>query len=164
MIEENSPISFVGEVALLAGASVTSVTIETVTPCKIAFLPVEIFDQWINADIVFLRKLSEHVARKLYCSSYNRGERQFYSTKYLLLKYILGNADFRGDHWILNKTRQTICEEVGITVKTINRTLAHFQDEGLVSISKGKVVLSHKQRMDADSALSSLMKQSRNGN
>ena len=77
--EMNDAVFFVGEVALLAGVSSTPVTIESVTDCLIAYLPVSTFDAWLQQDLHLLRPLSEHVAAKLYCSSYSRGERLFYS-------------------------------------------------------------------------------------
>ena len=93
MIEMNEAVSFIGEVTLLAGAATTSVTIETVTDCLVASLPVETFDEWLRRDIGLLRAVSRHVAAKLYCSSYSRGERLFYSAKYVLLKYLVRQAE-----------------------------------------------------------------------
>ena len=43
MIELNDAVSFTGEVTLLAGAATTSVTIETVSDCLVAFMPVAAF-------------------------------------------------------------------------------------------------------------------------
>lgn len=89
MIENNTPISFVGEITLFAKRNVTSVTLESVTECTIAFLPVDIFSAWIDTDTHFMRMMAEHIASKLYVSSYNRGERLFYSSPYIFLKYLV---------------------------------------------------------------------------
>ena len=167
MIEMNDAISFVGEVTLLARAATTSVTIETVTDCLVAFLPLETFDAWLNRDPVLLRALSEHVAAKLYCSSYNRGERLFYSAKYVLLKYITAETERggvrRSGKAVINKTRQQISEEVGMTVKTINRILNRFHKDGLISTERGKVVLSAAQFQLAQRELKVYISESRNG-
>ena len=167
MIEINEPVSFVGEVTLLAGSATTSVTIETVTPCLVAFLPVTAFDAWLHADIEFLRAVSQHVAKKLYCSSYNRGERLFYSAKYVLLKYLTQKAEESGirdkESVVIRKTRQEIGEEVGMTVKTINRILARFCQGGLISIDRGKATMDSRQYQDALSELKIYISESRNG-
>ena len=55
MIELNDAVSFTGEVTLLAGAATTSVTIETVSDCLVAFMPVAAFDAWLRRDIRLLR-------------------------------------------------------------------------------------------------------------
>lgn len=167
MIEMNEPVSFIGEVTLLAGAATTSVTIETVTDCLAAFLPVPVFDAWLQQDIRLLRAVSRHVAAKLYCSSYNRGERLFHSAKYVLLKYLVRQADERGARSggkvVLNKTRQQISEEVGLTVKTINRTLTQFVRDGVLSIERGKAAFTGEQYHLAQRELRVYMSQSKNG-
>lgn len=167
MIEMNDAPSFVGEVALLAGSSTTSVTIETVTACRVAYLSAADFDAWLRQDMGLLRALSEHVAAKLYCSSYSRGERLFYSAKYVLLKYITQQAESGGIHTaarvIINKTRQQISEEVGMTVKTINRILAKFSEHGLISMERGKVALDAHQYHRARQELKVYISENRNG-
>ena len=167
MIEMNEAVSFIGEVTLLAEAAVTSVTIETVTDCLVAFLPVETFDAWLRQDIELLRAVSRHVAAKLYCSSYNRGERLFYSAKYVLLKYLVRQAEERGirsaGQAVLNKTRRQISEEVGLTEKTINRTLTQFVRDGVLSIQRGKAAFTAEQYRRAQRELRVYMSQSKNG-
>lgn len=167
MIELNDAVSFTGEVTLLAGAATTSVTIETVSDCLVAFMPVAAFDAWLRRDIRLLRAVSEHVAAKLYCSSYNRGERLFYSAKYVLLKYLTQQADALGirrtGRVVLQKTRQEISEEVGMTVKTINRILTRFCRDGLLSIQRGKVALDTAQYRLAQQELKVYINENRNG-
>lgn len=167
MIELNEPVSFIGEVTLLAGAATTSVTIETVTDCLVATVPVETFDQWLRRDIRLLRAVIQHVAAKLYCSSYNRGERLFHSAKYVLLKYLARQAEEQNvraaGQAVIQKTRQQISEEVGLTVKTINRTLTQFAKDGLLSIRRGKAVLSAEQYRLAQRELRVYVSQSKNG-
>lgn len=167
MIEMNDAVSFVGEVALPAGASTTSVTIETVTDCLVAYLPAAGFDAWLRQDSRLLRSLSEHVAAKLYCSSYNRGERLFYSAKYVLLKYIIQQAESGGvrgaGRMVIGKTRQQISEEVGMTVKTINRILTKFCKDGLISTERGKVALDAGQYHRARQELKVYISENRNG-
>ena len=167
MIEMNEAVSFIGEVTLLAGAATTSVTIETVTDCLVASLPVETFDEWLRRDIGLLRAVSRHVAAKLYCSSYSRGERLFYSAKYVVLKYLVRQAEEQGvrsaGQVVLSKTRRQISEEVGLTEKTINRTLAQLVKDGVLSIQRGKAAFSAEQYHRAQRELRVYMSQSRNG-
>lgn len=167
MIEVNEAVSFIGEVTLLAGAATTSVTIETVTDCLVASLPAEAFDAWLQRDIGLLRAVSRHVAAKLYCSSYSRGERLFHSAKYVLLKYLVRQAEEQGIRTagkvVLTKTRRQISEEVGLTEKTINRTLTQFARDGVLSIQRGKAAFSAEQYRRAQRELRVYMSQSKNG-
>ncbi len=167
MIETNEAVSFIGEVTLLAGAATTSVTIESVTDCLVASVTVALFDAWLQRDIQLLRAVSRHVAAKLYCSSYSRGERLFYSAKYVLLKYLVRQAEEQGvrsaGQVVLSKTRRQISEEVGLTEKTINRTLTQFVKDGVLSIQRGKASFSAGQYHRAQRELRGYMSQSRNG-
>lgn len=166
MIETNDPISFTGEVAHLSGYGVTSVTLETVTECRIAFLPVKVFDRWLDSDIRLLRYVSERIANKLYVTSYHRGERMFYSTKYVLLKYLLDeydNAKRQNPMVVIRKTRQQMCEEIGMSVNSINRLLTSFRQENLIEMNHGKIAMDPEQHRSAQEALKVYLKENRNG-
>ena len=164
MIEINDPFSFTGEITLLAGQKITSVTLETITECRIAFLTPERFDLWLHEDIRFLRYVSERIAGKLYLTSYSRGERMFYSSKYILLKYILDACEESDSGTlIVRKTRQQICEEIGLSVNSINRILNEFRQEGLVVMNHGKITMGPGNHVTAAKALKVYMSQNRNG-
>lgn len=149
MIEKNEAIDFIGEVTILAGKEKTSVTIETLTPCVVFMISRADFEMWIAKDIHFLRLVTQKIAYKLYRSSYNRGARLFYPPNFLLLDYLLkyaasNNIEKTGEI-LLPKTREEIREELGMTVKTINRTVAKLKDAELVGIRKGKICMSLAQ-------------------
>lgn len=149
MIEKNEPIDFVGEVTILAGMEKTSVTIETLTETTVVYFSRKDFEDWISKDIHFLRLVSHKVAYKLYRSSYNRGARLFYPPNFILLDYVLKQASSLGiekkKEIIIQKTRQELYEECGITVKTMNRTISNLKDDGVISVKKGKIAMSLEQ-------------------
>ena len=167
MIECNDAVSFTGEITLFAEEARTSGTIEAVTDCLIAFLPVPVFDAWLDSDIHFVKQMARHIAKKLYCSSYNRGERLFYSSSYLLLKYVTGEMESLGlrrmEKAVLRKNRRQISEELGMQEKTVNRTIARLCEEGIFSLERGKITMTHKQFLQSDSRLKDYSGTSRNG-
>lgn len=149
MIEKNEAIDFIGEVTILAEKTNTSVTIETLTECIVFLISRDDFEMWISKDIHFLRLITRKIAYKLYRSSYNRGAKLFYPPDYLLLNYLL---QYASSHHIekhkeitLRKTREGIREELGMTVKTINRTITKLRDAGMIGTKKGKVTMSLEQ-------------------
>ena len=146
MIEKNEPIDFVGEVTILAGMEKTSVTIETLTETTVVYFPRKDFEDWIVKDIQLLRLVAHKIAYKLYRSSYNRGARLFYPPNFLLLDYILKQAAHLGierkKEIIIQKTRQELYEECGITVKTLGRTISKLKEDGVISLKKGKIASS----------------------
>lgn len=148
MIEENKPIDFIGEVTILADQKESSVTIETLTECTILYFSRKDFEQWIASDIHFLRLVSQKIAYKLYRSSYNRGAGLFYPPSFLLLDYLIKyirGKEIPEKGLLLPKTRQQLYEELGITVKTINRTIKRLKEDGLISIQRGKITMNKAQ-------------------
>lgn len=149
MIERNEPIDFIGEVTILAGKPSASVTIETTTENIILYISRKDFEDWIAKDIHFLRLVSSKIAFKLYRSSYNRGARLFYPPQYLLLDFVMKYAEQhqieRKGHITVPFTRQELFEEIGVSVKTLNRTISKLKAEGILGISKGKITFTTEQ-------------------
>ncbi len=149
MIERNEPIDFIGEVTILAEKPRTSVTIETTTESTIIYMSRKDFEYWISRDIHFLRLVSRKVAFKLYRSSYNRGAKLFYPPHFLLLDFLTRYANANGirqkGQITVPLTRQELYEEIGVTVKTINRTIARLKDDGIIKLEKGKITMTLEQ-------------------
>ena len=149
MIEKNTAISFIGEVTLLAGKTSSSVTIESLTECQVLFISSEDFFRWIGQDIEFLRTLTQSVSHKLYSTSCSSGERQYHSARFLVTKYLVNYA---GEHMLPGKskmlvmrTREQIGEELGMTVKTLNRAIATLKEDEAIQLHKGKIQLTQQQ-------------------
>lgn len=149
MIEKNEPIDFIGEVTILAGMERTSVTIETLTETTVIYFRRRDFEDWIERDIHFLRLVAGKVALKLHRSSYNRGARLFYPPQFIVLDYVLKYAAAEGieekRQITVQKTRQALYEECGVTVKTLNRTIKRLEEDGLVTVRHGKMTMSLEQ-------------------
>lgn len=149
MIEKNEAIDFIGEVTILAEKPTTSVSIETLTECVVFMISRADFEMWIAQDIHLLRLVARKVAYKLYRSSYNRGAKLFYPPTVLFLDYLLKYATHhhieKEGEIVLRKTREGIREELGMTVKTINRTIGKLKEDGLIDTRKGKVVMTLEQ-------------------
>ena len=85
------------------------------------------------------------------------GAKLFYPPTFLFLDYLVKYAlshdiDHLGEI-TLKKTREGIREELGMTVKTINRTITKLKSDGLIGIRKGKVTLNLEQLSLAQDAL-----------
>lgn len=159
LIETNKAIDFIGEVAILARKPDASVTIEAVTENVIAYIPRKDAERWIESDPHILRKMAERTAFKLYRSSYNNGLKLFYPPTYLLADFIVkfceqteeGRALLCGERTSLtiSRTRTALEEELGINVKTLNRTIRTMCENRLFCLVKGKITvrMEHYQKI-----------------
>lgn len=146
MIEGNKAIDFIGEVTILAQMDRTSVTIEAITKNIVAYISRKDAELWLAQDMNILLLASRHTAFKLYRSSYHNGAKLFYPPSYLLLDYIVKFGNLMNINNIsptqtitINRTRQYLQEEIGINVKTLNRTIRQLKEEGFFYIYKGKI-------------------------
>ena len=152
MIESNKAIDFIGEVTILAGMSRTSVTIEAVTDNVVAYISRKDAERWLASDMNILHLTARHTAFKLYRSSYNNGAKLFSPPSYLLLDYMVkygrqsGMESSRPPKTItVLRTRQMLQEEIGVNVKTLNRTIRQLKEEGFFSLCKGKITFTREQ-------------------
>lgn len=149
MIEHNKPIDVIGDVTLLSGREKTSVTIETVTACTVWFFEREDFARWLETDCHLLRVMARRVAGKLYNSSYSRGAEVFYSSPRLMLeflrRYAAENPPAAGASTRVADTRQQLAERLGMTQKTVDRTVRKLKDGGLLGLERGKITVDEGQ-------------------
>ena len=107
------------------------------------------FEEWIKKDIHFLYLVSQKIALKLYRSSSNRGAKLFYPPHFLLLDYLIQYAQkekiSKDKVFVLKKTREELHEELGIGVKTLNRTIPKLKEDKVISIVKGKISMTYEQ-------------------
>ena len=165
-IENNKSICYVGEVALLAGETHTSVTITAETDCTIAYLPIDSFYYWIGVDNHFLQILVKNVAQKLYFTSYFHGEINYHSSKFTVLKYIQQQTkkhEITEDGMTIEKTRKQISEEIGMSLKTLNRNIAFLKENKIIEIYKGKIHVTKGGYQSFQTALNQYQQQSKNG-
>lgn len=76
-------------------------------------------------------------------------EKSYFIPLFILLEYLIQYAE---KHQIFTKafvsipfTRQELSEELGICVKTLNRTIKKLKENNLINIVKGKIVLTSSQ-------------------
>ena len=144
MIESNKAIDFIGEV----------------TENVVAYISRKDAERWLSEDINILRLTSRHTAFKLYRSSYNNGAKLFYPPGYLLLDYMVKYGRQYGidspappKQVTISRTRQLLQEEIGINVKTLNRTIRQLKEEGFFTLYKGKITFNRDQYEMAQSWL-----------
>lgn len=152
MIESNQAIDFIGEVTILAGMERTSVTIEAVTENVVAYISRRDAQRWLSEDMNILGLAARHTAFKLYRSSYNNGAKLFYPPAYILLDYLVRYGRQQGIDGpappplvCINRTRQMLQEEIGVNVKTLNRTVKQLKEEGFFTLYKGKITFNKRQ-------------------
>ena len=169
MIETNTAIDFIGEVTLLARKERTSVTIEALTECTVIYISRSDAEKWIASDHHILQKMAERVAFKLYRSSYNNGLKLYYPPAFLLADYLVrAYEQYEPDALSLKsqkhrtltiqKTRERLCEELGMNIKTLDRTIRSMQKDQYFQLVKGKISFGFGEYMNLKDYISTTHK------
>lgn len=135
--------TFICNLEALTDSRVNYSQIDASADCVLLQMPVETFCQWLRRDIDFLWLVSTDCAKKAYRVSYDMGHGAYKSgpEKVIayLIKYFGHYPPENGSCAVLDKTRPEIASEIGVSVKTVNRSLKQLRQEGRVSIRAGKV-------------------------
>ena len=74
-----------------------------------------------------------------------------------LVKYYKNKAGVQNVLQI-NKTRQQMSDEIGVSIKTVNRSIKKLKEENLISLTKGKIYINQSQYLKLFSMLKELEK------
>lgn len=140
------PPSLIGEVEVLAEQPVYAATVQAVTFCTILSMDIAAFWHWITGNASLSLLIAQLVSQKMYPTSNNNGIIKFMSSRqkiifYLFEQYIQQDKDY----FLLSKNHQQIADEIGTSVKTVNRCLNWLKAENIISIIHGKITIASTQ-------------------
>lgn len=142
------PLSFVGELEVLSEELEYAVTIEAITECITIQIRSGDFEKWIQCDPAALLTVARGLAKKMYPTSYENGNVLFQPGIRKVQSYIAKYCNQRLKNegaLLVEKNRQQIADEVGISVKSVNRSVKKLKEEGFITVRKGKIYVSKNQ-------------------
>lgn len=138
---------FIGDLDVLAGKSVYAATNEADTSCEVIAMRAETFMQWLHLDNEFAIAVAQCLAAKMYPTSNEAGRVKFLPSFERLHAYLLKRlGDIETDLFILHTSRQQIADDIGTSVKTVNRGVLKLKEAGLITLLHGKITLDKDQQ------------------
>lgn len=132
--------STIGEMEALLENKETVYSAKAFTECEMLAVPIEIFRLWISMDIVACGRMAHILAEKLYQSSVSvvqyKNLEAVVRLKILLAKQKTG---------YIRKTRAELAEACGVSERTINRCINQLKGQDMVTVNRGKIVISAAQ-------------------
>lgn len=145
-IGKNSAITFLGEQEVISKHTIYSVSVETITPCTLLLLDIDIFLKWLEVDIDLAHFLLRQLSERVYYSSSEKGNSSYLSTKELIISYFLKKYEENlGDILIFDETQQELAEQIGTSLRSLARVVAELKKERIISISKKKININLQQ-------------------
>lgn len=122
-------------------------TLRTVTDCVVVKLPRSKFEEWMYSDLQALKYEAKLIGEYLVRDA--RQSRIFLFLEgadrlamLLVTRFEQYNQDGR---LLVRESRQTLASETGLCVKSVNRAVKKFLDEGLVTKEGSRVLLDRRQ-------------------
>lgn len=139
---------YISDVEVLSGIYRNVSTLIAAEDIQVLKIPVAAFAEELQANKEFLYYVSMHMARKMYSSSYERGQNLFKKGIFKVVLYLIRYYETEAGEKKtvkIRKTRPVIASEIGISIKTLNRSVQQLYKEQQVSIDKGKITINEEQ-------------------
>ncbi|MBQ1417030.1 MAG: Crp/Fnr family transcriptional regulator [Selenomonas sp.] len=144
----------IGDLEVLAGQELYSASTEVSTQCEVIAMRSETFLQWMRIDNDFALAVAQLLAAKMYPTSNEAGRVKFLPSLNRLQTYLLKRlGDIDTDLFILHTSRQQIADDIGTSVKTVNRGVVKLKDEGLITLLHGKITMNKTQQVAMKNSL-----------
>lgn len=145
---ELSPINFIGDIEVLAGEDNAAATIRVVDGCTTVSIDRDDFEEWISSDKTLLTMIAKRYAKRMWMQSRKKGEHIVLSGMNRVIMAITTGYKREDDDEYpvkVDKKRQELADEVGMSLKTINRSINKLKEDDLISVIKGKIYISGLQ-------------------
>lgn len=145
----------IGDLEVLASQPLYSASNEAVSNCEVIAMRAETFLQWMRIDNDFAVAVAQLLAAKMYPTSNEAGRVKFLPSLDRLHAYLLKRlGDIETDLFVLHTSRQQIADDIGTSVKTVNRGVVKLKEAGLISLLHGKITLNKQQQAALKEAFS----------
>ena len=137
----------IGDLEVLAGQMLYAASNEAASTCEVIAMRAETFLQWMHIDSDFAVAVAQLLATKMYPTSNEAGRVKFLPSLDRLHSYLLKRlGDIETDLFILHTSRQQIADDIGTSVKTVNRGVVKLKEAGLISLLHGKITINKEQQ------------------
>ena len=141
------PGDFFGEIECFAGLPQYRISIVAATKCKVLTMPADAYMDWMRMDVDALFLRTQANMHRLITQTAEARKYLFMEGKDRLMVHLIRLYEQRQpipDVVELRQTRAQMAEEIGFSTKTLNRSIKRLEELGLISVHKGKIVISRE--------------------
>ncbi|WP_251391774.1 Crp/Fnr family transcriptional regulator [Mediterraneibacter agrestimuris] len=140
------PGDFFGEIECFADLVNYRISVVTVTKCRVLVIPAPYYMEWIRSDAEALYSRTKVNMRRLITQTTDARRYLFLEAKerlvlYLVRKYEQRRQGMKPVDLNLNQNRVHLSEEIGFSVKTLNRNIKILEELGFIQMNKGKITI-----------------------
>lgn len=140
------PGDFFGEIECFADLVNYRISVVAVTKCRVLVIPASYYMEWIRNDVEALYSRAKVNMRRLITQTTDARRYLFLEAKerlvlYLVRKYEQRREGMKPVDLNLNQNRDHLSEEIGFSVKTLNRNIKILEEMGFIQVNKGKITI-----------------------
>lgn len=142
--QDYGPGDFFGEIECFAGLSHYRISVVTITKCEVLIIPAVLYMEWIQTDADALYLRTQENMRRLITQTADARRYLFIEAKERLMMYLIRRYVQKmppEKMLVLKCGREQMSDEIGISVRTLNRSIKKLEQAGLIQLKKGKVML-----------------------
>lgn len=138
------PGDFFGEIECFAGLPQYRISIVASTRCRVLSIPASCYMEWMRMDVDALFLRTQENVRRLITQTAEARKYLFMDGKDRLMVHLIRKFEQRQplpQALELRQTRNQMADEIGFSVKTLNRSITKLEELGMIRLQRGKVVI-----------------------
>lgn len=142
--KDYGPGDFFGEIEFFADLSNYRISVVTITPCRVLLIPSAIYIEWLKNDIEALYSRMKVNMRRLISQTADARKYLFIEARERLMMHLIRKYEQAQpvSHTLeIRQSRDQLSEEIGFSIKTLNRNIKKLRDDNLIQLEKGKMII-----------------------
>ncbi len=142
--KDYGPGDFFGEIEYFADLLNYRISVVTVTRCRVLIIPVKYYMEWLQSDAEALYLRTKENMRRLISQTADARKYLFIESRERLMMHLIRKYEQKlplKKVLELRQSREQLSEEIGFSVKTLNRNIKKLEKEELICLQKGKIII-----------------------
>ncbi len=145
--KDYGPGDFFGEIEYFAGLLNYRISVVTATKCSVLVVPTVYYMEWLRNDVEALYMRTKENMRRLISQTADARKSLFIDGRERLMMHLIRKYEQKQPVkkvLELKQSRDQLSEEIGFSVKTLNRNIKKLREIGLIDIQRGKIVVTEE--------------------
>ena len=118
-----------------------------VKKCRVAVIPVSYYMEWLKTDVDALYLRTKENMRRLISQTADARKYLFIEGRERLIMHLIRKYEQKRalkSVLELKQGREQLSEEIGFSIKTLNRNIKKLQEMGFICLKKGKIIITEE--------------------
>ncbi len=142
--KDYGPGDFFGEIECFADLINYRISVVTATKCRVLLIPAAFYMEWLRQDVDALFMRTKENMRRLIMQTADARRYLFIEGRERLMMHFIRKYEQKPplcNYMEIRQDRNQLAEEIGFSVRTLNRNIKKLEEMGMVQVQKGKVVI-----------------------